>query len=275
LRRYTGHTANVISLAVAPDGRRFFTGAQDDTVRVWDIEQSEPVATIPALAEGGTTTVALSHDGRTLAIGDYEDLKGPRVRLLEAHSLVEVARLGDQKRGDFTPVAFTTDDASLWTVMQSTQLSTVPSEWIRWDLARRAVGDRIVKPEPGLAGTAQPSPDGRHVLTAGADGLSVWELTTLRRVRHVRTASYSVLYAPDGRTFATTGFMNTVSLWDAATFEKGQTVGMGLNPAPGAIATSLAFSPSGRSLAAGGYDSTIRVWRVESDAAKAPPAEGK
>jgi WD40 repeat protein len=34
----TGHTGDVCSVAVLPDGRRAISGAEDKTIRLWDLE---------------------------------------------------------------------------------------------------------------------------------------------------------------------------------------------------------------------------------------------
>lgn len=37
IRRFSGHTSPVTSLAISPDGRRFLTTGYDGTIRLWDI----------------------------------------------------------------------------------------------------------------------------------------------------------------------------------------------------------------------------------------------
>lgn len=70
-----GHMARVISLAVTPDGKYLVSGSNDKTVRVWDVETGKTARIIrgeSASGDWGTIyTMALSPDGRWLAVGGY------------------------------------------------------------------------------------------------------------------------------------------------------------------------------------------------------------
>jgi len=46
LRRFHGHTGIVLSVAPAPDGKRFITGSVDQTIRIWDPEREQPLLTL-------------------------------------------------------------------------------------------------------------------------------------------------------------------------------------------------------------------------------------
>ena len=46
LREFKGHTGNVMSVAASPDGPLFVSGGADQTIRIWDLNQSTPLLNI-------------------------------------------------------------------------------------------------------------------------------------------------------------------------------------------------------------------------------------
>src|SRR5262249_32461048 len=71
LRTLVGHGGEVPAVALSGDGRTAASGAEDGTVRLWDVTTGE-CARILRGHEGGVTAVALSGDGRTAASGSVD-----------------------------------------------------------------------------------------------------------------------------------------------------------------------------------------------------------
>src|SRR5207237_10901699 len=61
-----GHTDNVITLHMSPDGRHVATGSKDKTAKVWNVESGTLVWDL-AGHEGQVNGVAFSVDGKVLA----------------------------------------------------------------------------------------------------------------------------------------------------------------------------------------------------------------
>lgn len=57
LRTLPGHSGEINAVAVTPDGQRLLSGSADETIRVWRMDNGEPVATMAADALGNWVTI--------------------------------------------------------------------------------------------------------------------------------------------------------------------------------------------------------------------------
>jgi WD40 repeat protein/predicted Ser/Thr protein kinase len=244
IRGRTGRDTAVTGLSFSPDGKRLASAGCGEAVRVWDATAPQEVRTIP-LPLFGTSTVALSGDGRRLAEGRSEgDVlvwelgEQPRPVTLRGHKRIVRAI-------DFSP-----DEGRLATVGIDLTLRL-------WD-AR--TGDSLGwwKAHEENAVAVAFSADGRLVATAGqSQGRSevkVWDgdgRLSLGVSDH-RSQVISVAFSPDGRRLLSGEFDGTVKARDAAT---GKVLWETGRPGPSA---SVTFSPDGRWAAAGGWNA--RVW---------------
>jgi WD40 repeat protein len=122
------------------------------------------------------------------------------------------------------------------------------------------------KPRAPISGSAwgvslRASPDGKHLITAGEDGIvtlyalkgaaatQVWH-----RTGHENWVA-AIAWTPDSHLVATAGHDSTIRVWglDATTPPRE------LEDHTGSV-RALAFSPSGEQLASGGYDQSVRLW---------------
>jgi WD40 repeat protein len=69
-----GHADDVTALAFSPDGGRLVSGSDDNSVKVWDIDQGTLLRTLHGHIDN-VTAVAFSPDGRRVVAGSKGALK--------------------------------------------------------------------------------------------------------------------------------------------------------------------------------------------------------
>ena len=104
------------------------------------------------------------------------------------------------------------------------------------------------------------SPDGRHAVSGGRDGLAIeWSLgdwsarQTFKHGAWVKDARYVM----NGQYIATAGTDSKVILWSRETGKTAKTLS-----GHGGSVDALASSPDGRLLLSAGADTTILVWEL-------------
>jgi hypothetical protein len=295
------HPGSVMSLAVVPGVPQALTLSDDGTVRLWNTDRAEVLATLGT--DEGNSRVAASPDGRfalwvnynrrTVRIWDLKqnrelpapgaaDPKGaflaPRSGLVwaaafspDSRYIVTVggngARLWDMKTG-MEQITFSPNGS-----VASANFST-DGRWVvtgSWDNSAKIwnveTGNDVRKliGHAGYVNAASFSPDGAQVLTASDDrSARLWDTKT-GAVAHVFTGHKdrvtSAVFSPDGNRVLTGSADKTARLWDAKT-------GRLLHEYKGHIwaVSSVAFSAAGSRIITGSADNTAIVWDAETGA---------
>ena len=199
--------------------------------------------------EEGITSVAFGPDGwRALSGGTDKAVKlwdittGECLQTLRGHT------------GDIHCVAFTPDGR------RGLSSSGSPDRAIRlWDLETGECLWTMRGDELGPVHSVVASPDGRHALSGGLDGMvRLWDLESgrcLRTMSEVSDEIYFVTLSPDGRRGLSSTQDCQLMLWDIETGTCLKTL-RGWGPA--------AFSPSGRFFFSQVEKSAISLWDTET-----------
>ena len=246
----------ISDLAFSPDDTLLATaGGNDTTARVWNLERRTSIAIITA-HKSGVESVTFSPDGRSV-VTTGRDGKGYIVRTESGFTQgLLVRHHGPVNASAFSPdgelVATASDDGSarLW------DATVDPSGPLPRADARRIGGH--VLPAPARRGPFVAfSPDGRRILSAGADGTArLWGpgdgLVSLQHGGPVNTGFFS----RDGKTVITASDDGSARLWSVA---GARALSILEHGAPVNVAR---LSPNGRLAVTAGRDGVALIWDV-------------
>ncbi|MFJ5288570.1 hypothetical protein [Streptomyces sp. NPDC088348] len=268
--RLTGNTDVVSLVAFSPHGHLLATGGGGDgSVRLWSVSaRSRPKSLGPPLKGHirSAMSLALSPDGRTLAVGDA---KGA-VQLWDVSTDTGPRLLGEPLRGHTDLVeslAFSPDSRTL--------ASGSDDRTVRlWDVttpARPALLGEPLRSHTNQVWSVTFSPDGRTLASGSSDKtVRLWDVShparpaPLGRPLNVGSQASSLAFSPDGHTLAIGAYDFTVRLWNVSDPVHSVPRGRPLEGHTSAV-RAVAYSPDGKVLASGALDGTVRLWNV-SDA---------
>ena len=211
----------------------------------------------------GDRAVAYSSDGTLLAVGSSLG-----IWLYDAHTYTEVALLPSHTNS----VVFSPDGEVL---------ASVTGSWtvLLWNVSRRTLRT-VIEGRTQIITSVAFSPDGKtiasvtnaSVTSSVFDAIRLWDVDGGAVKAYIKGPSvwddagwsFSVTFAPDGKTLATGSDDYTVRLWEV---ESG-TLKTSLKGHTGQV-SSVVFSPDGKTIASASWDSTVRLWEVESGTPKA------
>jgi RNA polymerase sigma factor (sigma-70 family) len=284
LRRWERATGKELGRVMVPVGAgvmalsrsgRLFAHADETTAVVGDVAEGKAVVKI-VLPEDPTGLglayqVRFSPDEQVLATGE---LSGA-VRLWDAASGKALRALTPDKKGGrpdgglLSVLEFSPDGRTLLTVRAPSAVVALPaplpgeapgeskSHLCLWNPATGAVLRRWQA--PGRVTAVAFTPDGRGVLTAAADRLTLWDVATGQERFHVEGAAV-VACSPEGRVLAAGGGAKDGSAIRLLDLRTGKEYGR-LTGHQAAV-RALAFTPDGTALVSGSADSTGLVWEV-------------
>ncbi len=281
------------TVAFGPGGKLLVTGGsrlapQDSgTVKLRNPETGKTTSAFQFPLE--VLAIAISPDGKQLAIGTSGILQGPRAKpynvapgRLELLSFPEGKVLFSLKGGSnsYPSIAFSPDGKLLAVGGSPATEKGAPRDTTPITIWDPATGKQkqTLKGQPGYIRGVAFSPDGKMLAVAsmaqdrpGQPWLGyahLWDVESGKDLIELKVTEtvWSVAFGPNGNMAATGGGDGNIRLWNPASGKELAKLKAG---AP--VVSALAFSPDGRLLAAGGGDpgngeatGVLKIWDAET-----------
>lgn len=260
-----GHSDTVQAVAISPDGRTLATGSIDKTIKLWNFEREEEMATIEGHSDG-VMDLDFSPDGQVLASCANMAFGDGIIKLWNVKTQKLIKALGRSPWSlRVSSIAFSPDgttlasgdifaDVKLWYLDKKTKFHTLKKHgWDVWSLVF--------------------SSDGNTLVSGGMDGaIQVWNWRSKKLLRTLNRPSdlleslvawfdssvglvCSVAITPDSKTVASGDSDGLIKLWDIDSGRLLRTLTEHTD-----TVYSLAFNPDGKILASGSGDGTIKIW---------------
>jgi len=237
---FSGHTADIISVAFSSDGIWLVSGSSDKTIKLWDVQTGGVVKTF----HGHTDTIR----SVSISVGNTIIASGSDDRSIRLWNIgTGGCNVMKEHNSDVTTVSFSPANPQL--LLSASRDSTVQ----KWNTN----GHQIGSPIPGS--NVSFSPDGTQFVSCKGSAVTIWNTDSGEAVAefHLAHAKFShCCFSPDGKLIACASG-HTIYLWDIT------------GPVPHPIKTlvghtsyitSLVF-PS-LTLISASTDSSIKFWEI-------------
>jgi WD40 repeat protein len=262
----------VVGVAISRDGARLASGANDNTIRIWDLADATEARTVFG-HEGFVLAVAFGPDGTALASASedhsvrlWETATGRPLASFLGHAS-HASALAFDPRGRWVASGGQAGEVKVWDLRRSQPVVyRGHSGWVtgvafrgdsrraasEYDLWRMEVVGGIVEKgvKPGVVETKFWDPDTgeEDALSAGMTSGPGSGYGSPGRLGELNAIS------PDGRRSARPGSPNDIQVTDAVTGRQYALVGH-TN-----MVTCVVFSPDGSRIATTSWDRTIKLW---------------
>jgi WD40 repeat protein len=241
-RDLAGHNGPVVALAIAADPNVAYSGGEDRTVRMWNLEAGEERRVFDG--HGDIVTAILAADGAAVMSGAIDET----VAIWDLET-AEDFRAIDTGDIEIDAIAFSADG-------QRAVTGSAEGTIDLWD-TQTHTHTKLSTASSSVAGVAV-SADGSLAVSGMLSGVAfVWDVATRRRCATLlaQAAINAVALSPDASTVATASEDKTIRLWNTTTG-----AAMAVLAGHGDTVLNAVFHPGGRELVSTSRDGTARVW---------------
>lgn len=200
------------------------------------------------------TSLAFSADGKTLAVGSYQ-----QVQFWDTASQ-KLLQTWNGHTDAVRSLSFSKDGKWL---AAGGGLPTISGEIRLWDVAA-GHESQVVEAHPDVVNAVAFSPDGKLIVSGSGDkSIKVWQLPSGKLSATLRDHSDGVLsavFSPDGKYLASSGMDKSMKVWDISTGKRIYSI-----TAHDDIVTDTEFSLDGKKLISSSADKSVKIWSFGTD----------
>ena len=207
---FTGHSDSINAVAISPNGQIVVSGSEDNTIKLWNLNTGECIATLER-HEAGVRAVAISPDGQLLVSGsadntiklwqlpsvENEPICPDPIYTLTGHS-DDVKSLVISHDGQMLASGSQDKTIKLWHLETGELKNTLVGHW-------REVNHLTL------------SPDGQNLIScSGDETIQIWHLETLQPLHSFeghQGAVAVVAISPDGEPLVSSSWDHTIRVW--------------------------------------------------------------
>ncbi|CAE6474795.1 unnamed protein product [Rhizoctonia solani] len=260
-----GHTRKINIVKYSLDGQQIISGADDQTLRIWDAQTGDVVEIIGPFAEPGRSisSVEYSPDGTRIVFGSADGA-------IAVWCTVKRDMVLGPIKGHSEAIMSVTYSPSGTYIASGSEDKTI-CVW------HSQTGDLIIGPLEGHTGgilSVAYSPDGSQIVSSSYDKtIRIWDACIrdliLSPLEFHTGAITSLGYTHDGTRICSGSEDKTIRIWDS---KYGHLI---LGPLKGHTdwIESVCSSPDGDYIASGSRDKTVRIWDAQSGVMVLGPLE--
>ena len=275
---FNGHESPITCIALSPDDKTLASVSVDNSLRIWDVETGNCVATLqkPSIMEGafyhdyldglvdemdsvGFNSVEFSPDGRMLITTGRDATV--YVWDLQTRSCIRSIS-NSEICYDFEYATFTPDMKSIITAGQAFEFEEYPTALMKWSLESGRLDDLFLNSSE--SNYLCFSPDGKHFASSSLGNIEIWSVKSKKRVSILRNewedTSYSnrgmIKFSPDGGQLAFS-YLSSIQIWDFKTQRLLRTMTNNGNKI-----NCFCYTSEGKYIMSAGEDKMLCLWDV-------------
>jgi len=251
IRTFIGHSDEVNTIAITPDGSLVLSGSRDKTLKLWEISTGKEIRTFTGHSDE-VTAIAITPDGKFAISGSWDNtLKlweiatGKEIRTFFGHTEKVSSVLFTPDGRYFLSVSY--HAIKLWEITNEKEIRT-------FTLSTERVNYAAI------------THDGRFVVSSihdnsGKSILKLWEIATGKEILAAAWEEYSLnllAITPDDR-YILVDHHNSMILYEIVNGKKI----MVFNGHNGFV-SSVAITPDGQLALSGSFDTTLKLWEIST-----------
>jgi WD40 repeat protein/uncharacterized caspase-like protein len=262
LKILTGHADRINQVTFSPDSNTIATASADRTIKLWN-RNGQLIHTLNG-HKNWITSISFSPDGKTIASASRD--KTVKIWKLDGTLLKTLTGF----QGWVNTVSFNSDGNTIaaageagiikiWQIANGKLLKTLKGH-------RDRINSISFNPSSPSQAESSSSPSqgglgGIFVSTSDDNTVRRWNLAddSSLTVFTQKNRANSAIFSPDGKTLASVGGDNNITL----SGESEDRFWMSQLRGHGAEVLSVSFSPNGKVLASAGADKTVRLWKID------------